>query len=328
MRPKVFFKATIWRLFLEGISENHLKSFVLIFGFIVGTYNNLKDFIEQLKITSSIKNWFNLDYKSFMGLILFNVSLVLVLILLSFLFSLIRTFIQNFDLTVIRKNEGLEISKGLLNKLNLELKASRIQNTTISTNRFKSALGLYQLAFTQAMVNKKQRQKFNIIGLSRVQINELLDQFYPMALIDIVKHKPNIYYVQRIWYISILPIISLNFAFYFISVSFILINIPLILLIGLATHYSFKKKYYSIDGNNIVIGGGGLIDTYTSLLEISKIQSITLSQTIFQKRRGLASLKIYSASRPLVIPHIEIFQAQNIKNYLLFKVESENKDWM
>tara|TARA_R110002124_G_scaffold135079_2_gene297941 strand:+ start:53644 stop:55137 length:1494 start_codon:yes stop_codon:yes gene_type:complete len=324
----IFFKASFKRILLEGISENHLKSFVLVFGFIVGVYNDLKEFIEQLSISKEFSSWFSLDSESFISLVVFNLSIVVLLLVLSFMLSLVRVLIQNFNLTVTRSEKGLEISKGLFNKINLGLIASRIQTTTVSTNRLKGVMGLYQLAFTQAMVNKKQRKKFNIIGLSKAQINELLNQFYPEVLSNNTANKPDMYFVYRVVFLSIIPIILINIGFVFLPKLFFFLNIPILGFIGLSIYFAYKKKYYSIDDHYIIVGGGGLIDKTTSYLETSKIQAVSINQTIFQKRRGLASVKVFSASKSLVIPHIVMTSAQDIKNYLLYKVESEDKDWM
>jgi putative membrane protein len=324
----IYYKASLRRILLEGVSENHIKSFVLIFGFIIGGYNDLKEFIEQLSISHEVSNWFSLDNESFIGLLIFNAAIVVLLLFLSFMLSLVKILVQNFNLTVTRSKNGLEISKGLFNKISLGLIASRIQTTTVSTNRLKRSLGLYQLAFTQAMVNKKQRQKFNIIGLSKAQINELLNQFYPNILSNNTRHKPEIYFVYRILLISVIPLMLINTGVFFLPKLFFLLNIPILLFLALCIYFVYKKKYYSIDEQYIIVGGGGLIDRTTSYLEISKLQAVSIHQTIFQKRRGLASVKLFSASKSLSIPHIVIANARNIKNYLLFKVESENKDWM
>ncbi|WP_296313193.1 PH domain-containing protein [Winogradskyella sp. UBA3174] len=324
----IYFKASIKKLLLEGVSENHFKSFALIFAFIISIYQDLKEFVNQLNLTSRFGSWFELDGESFMALLLFNVTIVVALLISSFFLSMIRMFVQNFNLTVKRKTEGLEISKGLLNKINLSLSASRIQNSTISTNRLKRAFGLYKLAFTQAMANKKQQINFNIVGLGKLQINELLDQFYPDVQKRLLKNKPNKYLMHRLLFTSALVVVLLNAGLYFGPKTLLFINIPLVVYIIANALYAYKKAYYHLDDDYIVVGGGKLIDTSTDFLEIKKVQAVTLNQSIFQKSRGLASVVIFSASKPLTIPHIELSMAFNIKNYLLFKVESENKDWM
>jgi putative membrane protein len=324
----VFFKASLKLLFFEGISENHIKSFLFIFAFIMSIYNDLKDVVAQINISSRFNSWFQLDEQSLLSMLFFNITIVVFLIFASFLFSLIRTVIQNFDLTVIKEADGLEISKGLFNKINLSLKTARIQTATIGTNRFKLALGLYQLAFTQAMVNKKQKQKFNIIGLSLTKINALIEEFYPLAFSNIIKNKPDKYMIYRLFFIALIPLLILNALFALLPQASYLLNIPILIFIITGAIYSYRKKYYSIDDTYIIIGGGGFIDTTTSVLEIHKTQAVTVQQTIFQKNRKLASVKIYSAGKFLTIPQIKYDTACSIKNYLLYKVEFEDKDWM
>jgi putative membrane protein len=63
-------------------------------------------------------------------------------------------------------------------------------------------------------------------------------------------------------------------------------------------------------------------------LEIHKAQAVEITQTIFQKRRKLASLTVHSASKSITIPHIEKTEALAISNFILYLVESQNKDWM
>jgi putative membrane protein len=324
----VYFKASIKKLLLEGVTENHFKSFLLIFAFVIGVYNDIKDFVEQLDLTSKFGSWFQLDSESFMALLLFNVSLIIVFLIVSFFFSLIKMLIQNFDLTVKRNSKGLEISKGLFNKINLSLYETRIQNTTIITNRLKEAFGLYKLAFTQAMANKKQQLNFNIVGLGKTQIAELLQQFYPNVEDRLIKNKPNAYFKYRLCLIGFFILILINVGLFLGPYELLLLNIPLLIIIFGNVIYAYKKAYYHIDEDYVVIGSGALIETKTDFLEIKKVQAVSLNQTIFQKRRNLASVVLFTASKPITIQHIELNTAFEIKNYLLFKLESENKDWM
>lgn len=324
----VYYKASVKKLLLEGVSENHFKSFVLIFAFIMGIYNDVKQFLDQLDLTEVFGPWFKLDDESLMGILLFNVSIVIVLLVLSFFLSLIRMFVKNFNLTVKRNADGLEISKGLFNKINLSLSSSRIQNTTVYTNKLKQVFGLYKLAFTQAMANKKQQLNFNIVGLGKHQISDLLQQFYPNVEERLIKNKPHKYLLHRVLFFSAIIVVLINVGLYFAPKSFLVINVPLLIYVVANAIYTYRKSYYHLDSDYIVVGGGRLVDTTTSFLEIKKVQAVTLKQTIFQKNKGLASIVVYSASKPLTIPHIHLTTAFTIKDYLLFKVESENKDWM
>ena len=325
---QIYFKASFTKLLLEGISENHLKSFLLIFAFLMGLYNDVKEFVNSVGFMEGFRDWFKLDGESVMAIVLLNLTFVAVMLVVSMLFSMVKILVQNFNLTVLRSEKGLEISKGLFNKINLGLTSSRIQKTTISTNRLKKALGLYKLSFTQANTNKKQQQNFNIVGLNKTQVTELLNQFYPSIDDRVVTHKPNRYMLFRMLYYGFLILIVLNVGLYFLPIQFQWLNVFLFILIGGNAWFIYKKAYYFLDEEYIVRGGGGLIDTYTSFLELHKTQSVQIKQTYFQRRRGLANLIIHSASKSLTIPHISKSEAFYLSNCILYLVESQNKDWM
>jgi putative membrane protein len=59
-----------------------------------------------------------------------------------------------------------------------------------------------------------------------------------------------------------------------------------------------------------------------------KAQSVDFRQSFFQKRRGLASLRVNNASGQMNIPYIPEDVAYKLMNYLLYRVEAANKKWM
>jgi putative membrane protein len=203
-----------------------------------------------------------------------------------------------------------------------------MQKTTISTNRLKRALGLYKLSFTQANSNKKQQGNFNIVAINKKQVSELLEQFYPNIHTRISKNKPHKYLMYRLLYIGFFIVFMINIGLFFLPSVFLLVNILLVLLVIGNAWFSYRKCFYYVDKDYIVRGGGGLIDSWTSFLELHKTQSIQIKQSIFQKRRGLTSMIIHSASRSMTIPHITRAEALDLCNGILYLVESQNKDWM
>ncbi|WP_299224969.1 PH domain-containing protein [uncultured Psychroserpens sp.] len=324
----LYYKVSIKKLLLEGVSENHFRSFIFILFFIIGLYNDFKDFLESLNIKTRFDGYFAFSDTEILSLLIFNFALVFVLLFIAFLFSLIKTFLENFNLKVTSTNKGLEISKGLFNKVSLVLEPNRIQNTIVKTNRLKQWLGLYKLNFTQAMVNKKQQKHFTIIGLNKFKVDELIQKFYPNIFSSVVKLKPEKYFIYRSTLSYIIVLALLNLIFSFISVELFLINIPFVIFASLSIIYSYKKAYYSIDENYLIVGSGKLVDINTNFLELHKVQGVALKQTIFQKRRTLASVMVYSSTNAVTIPHIKEENAKSIIDFLLFKIESSKKDWM
>ena len=75
------------------------------------------------------------------------------------------------------------------------------------------------------------------------------------------------------------------------------------------------------------INGGTFGDKY-SLLPLYKVQNIKRYTNIYQRRRDLASLRIYTASGSLTIPYIPNELADDLTDYLLYRVEDSKRYWM
>ena len=72
----------------------------------------------------------------------------------------------------------------------------------------------------------------------------------------------------------------------------------------------------------------GAISHKWEQMELHKIQAVEFRQSIFQKRRALASLDLMNASGTITIPYINEKVAKNIYNYLLYHTEISGKSWM
>ncbi len=325
---KIFFKVTPFRLLLEGLSQNHFKSFLVIMSFFFGLYYEFKEYLEDYRIQERIESTVQLESDSILNFLIANLIVIFLVVVISSLFSVIRTFIVNFDLEVIEHQKRIEINKGLINKVSLSLTPSRIQNLVIKTNRLKRYLGLYTVSVKQAMVNAKQRKSFVIVALAKYQVSDLVQKLVENYNSTIEKYKPEWYYNR----ISAIEMFIMILVF----------NIPAYLIFGpekwwincilfpIAVGYiylSYKKAYYQIDDDFITVGSG-VIDTTTTILEIHKIQSVELKQSIFQKRRNIASVIISTASKDTKIPYIKESAALNIYNFLLYRVETQHKNWM
>jgi putative membrane protein len=87
------------------------------------------------------------------------------------------------------------------------------------------------------------------------------------------------------------------------------------------------KSYYKID-ESFLTTGNGFIESNTNILELHKIQSVEWSQSIFQKRKKIASLKVFTASSRLSIPYIKEDMAKAVMDFIIFRVTSSQKNWM
>ncbi|WP_028870826.1 PH domain-containing protein [Psychroserpens burtonensis] len=324
----VFFRVSLKRLFLEGISQNHLRSFLIITSFVFGLYYEFKDYFRDLKLKQGLEELIHLDKESLLNIIIINTVFILVAILISLLFSVLKTVVTNFNLEVVENQKTIEINKGLFNKVSLSLTPSRIQNIVIKTNRIKRYFDLHTLSVKQAMVTVKQRKNFVIIALEKEQLKHLVDKLLVNYTSAIERSNPKGYY-KRILALNMFALALIINVPGFILFGNIMwyINIALVLFSVLYVTVTYRKAFYKIDDQFLTIGSG-FIDTTTNILEIHKIQAVKLKQTIFQKRIQISSVIISTASKSVKIPYVSETEAKSIYDYLLFKVESQNRDWM
>ena len=88
-----------------------------------------------------------------------------------------------------------------------------------------------------------------------------------------------------------------------------------------------RKSYFQFNKSQLIVGKGA-INTVWQQAEAYKTQSVDFRQSFFQKRRGLASLRVNNASGKIDIPYIPEDMANKLMNYLLYHVETSNKNWM
>jgi putative membrane protein len=58
-----------------------------------------------------------------------------------------------------------------------------------------------------------------------------------------------------------------------------------------------------------------------------KVQRITVTQSPFQRRRGLATMKVFLAAGSVSIPFVEYAAAARLRDFVLYRVESSRRAW-
>jgi len=82
--------------------------------------------------------------------------------------------------------------------------------------------------------------------------------------------------------------------------------------------------HYTDDG---LVRRSGTLGYRTVALLYRKVQRVTVSQSPLQRRKGLATLRVYMASGSVRVPYIAASTAKQLRDYILYKVESSDKAW-
>lgn len=230
------------------------------------------------------------------SLIKFGVVVVAITIFaalfIAWLISVIITFINYYDYTVIEEDERITITRGLLEKKRITIPLNRIQAIKIIESPLKQIFGYSSVVVESASAGYGEKDKkmtlFPLISKREVYntLRDLVPAFeweQPLTKPP-KKAKPFFYRIDFLW---LVPIIALSSYFWFpYGLLSILIIIPVI-LIGL---WQYKTTGFAIKGNQLTIVYRG-ISRVTFVVEKKRIQAMQSKQSYFQKRKNIASVQ-------------------------------------
>ena len=136
------------------------------------------------------------------------------------------------------------------------------------------------------------------------------------------------FFGRRLLYVVILPTMALFlWALYSESLGWYIVLIFWLVAGGFFQFYQYKKwRYFFYEEGLQTISG--VIERVHKVLLHRKAQGVRLKQSPYQRRKNLATIILHSASGDVNIPYIKMEHALQMKNYILFKVESSRRKWM
>jgi len=89
----------------------------------------------------------------------------------------------------------------------------------------------------------------------------------------------------------------------------------------------YSRKLLFSWTSNLVHIKTGVFGNRTVILKWEKIQSVKISQSLYQQRNSLADLIINTAGGTITAPYIPLEAASELQNFALYKVESSGEGW-
>lgn len=72
----------------------------------------------------------------------------------------------------------------------------------------------------------------------------------------------------------------------------------------------------------------GVFNQKQALLQWYKVQAVSIRQSPFFRRVGLANLTLHTAAGAVSVPFIPVEKAKAVRDFVLFKVETDRRKWM
>ncbi len=317
-------------LFKIGVSENHLRGLAAILGFGFWILQSVEDFIPQMKEGDNPVDYLEKDLG--IGYIIsFWVYLILALIVFSIIISLILTAFRYFDLQFIRTKVGFKVIAGLFTKREQSANINKIQIIRWQDSILKRLFGIFRLQLYQASSQTVNiNRSISVPGCYAPQINTVRQTYFPEEVNNEYEtHRISPLIIgRRVLYLggipaSIIALVAylndtpLNAIWSIVWLSFIFLTSRIF--------YQNWKFHLSKEG---LLTENGLLGTNFTLLKWYKVQSVKIRQSIYQRRKRVADIYFYTAAGSVKIPYIPLEKALAIKNYVLYKVESDKRAWM
>ena len=324
----LLFQLDFKTLIKVGVSSNLFRGVGLLLAFFAYLYNFIMDFISQIYDVNLEEDFKNRIPET----VTFISFLILAIIIIGFLITVMTTVFKYFDLKIFKNQQNYEVEYGLFKRINKVIKKAKTQIFEIRANPVKNIFKIKSVYVSQASSHQlTEKQKIGLVGLSNENINLLFSSLFQMdykALnYDIVQSQNRLFF--RYFYRSLFFILLLSTAAYFLYFNWISISALSLIFLILIYISILKVKKSNIGLNQDLISiRKGSIDTKFKIVEIYKLQSVKLSRNIFQRYNGHADLVVETASGSITVEYLKLEQARELLNYLIFKIESINKDWI
>ncbi|MGR7911857.1 PH domain-containing protein [Lysinibacillus capsici] len=218
---------------------------------------------------------------------------VMVVLIVAWIVSVVITLINYYDYTVRIEEEKLIITKGLLEKKRITLPLNRIQAIRIVENPLRQLTGYATVVVESAGGNGENGndKKITLFPLiKKPDCMQTLEQLFPEmnwqpTFTRSPKRARSFFY--RIDFFWLFPIIGASIYFFYPYGLLSLLLIPLTMLLGIWQH---KTAGYQIDGKQLAMQYR-VFSRITLIMEKKRIQSIESTQSYFQKRKNVMSVK-------------------------------------
>ena len=265
-----------------------------------------------------------------------GITILIGVILLFIIVSIAAAFLRYHNFQLFLDGRTLRSHAGLLTAHEHSMELGKIQTLRLEQGVVQRLLGHYRFTARQAVSGGKDRSKK--VFVVPVVTSELADSLRKRFLAPEsgrLSQDPtgtgfesiSPYYMRsKILFTGVLPALLAVFA---LSIPlgpaalFFLLWLP---VVAALSYRNWQRAGFMHDDQEI-IRRSGLLGYRTVGLLFRKVQRVTVTQSRYQRRKGLASLRIYMASGSVRVPYIEHGKAQQLRDYILYKVESSQLTW-
>lgn len=327
-QPADKIKISLISLIKIGLTRNYLQTFGLLVAFSFQIIDQLQDFFYK-DDASVYDDIFEASYDEYLGL--FGIALFFGLIAVVVIFNLARTLLTYYNYQIHLKDKHLTASYGLTDSHIISVPANKVQMFQFQQNYFQKLMNLFEVKIKQVESNEDNKKKKGLIipGANYLELNILFKVIFSNNLINVKDgYKPHIRVLAiKIAILCIPAFIALMILYFTESLFYSWIILPFFTLGFLLIYLGYRNEKMVFKDDFLVVKNG-IWDITTTYLPVDKIQKISISQSIFQEKRQIGSLNLYTAAGIVTLYYYDFNLLQHMVNEILYKIEKNKHSWM
>lgn len=317
------YSLNVLQLLKLGLSSNYLRGLLLLITF----YLTLRDqFFLREFLPAEIVVEGNLAYN-------LSAWMVLLLMLAVVVVTVGDTFIKYYNLHLKKSDSGLQVEMGLRKNKKVSLKAKRVQSINISSNPIQQRLDLHKVKiYLASSANDPDKSVITIPGVSQEFILKILDYVYGISIEQVSQIIPDKILIFKKVSRGLFPLLLIPFIIGFydldLPIKTVSIGIVIYIIILIAYQFLYFRSLRLTLSEEVIVKHSGVWRSKRQYVEIWKLQSVSILQPFWYRKKDLVNLILYSAGGDIFFELIDRNEAESLIDYLLYKSESTSRGWM
>lgn len=316
-------------MFRIGLSSNRALVFLVFLGPLM---ERLDDRFDRL-----IADYTTVDPAelSLLAGIAMLIGIAFAVLLVLVIASIIGAFLRYHRFRLEVADGVLRSTGGLLTRHEHSMRPAKIQSLAATQNLMLRFFSRYRVRARQASSGKSRLGKDFVVPICEppdlgVLQHEVFGDELADATLD--PHSPQFNSISRHFIRSRLLIFGFMPATFMVAITAdhngwgSLIYLLWLLPVAVITWLAYRRYGFSVTERGIVLRRGIVGFRVIAFLQ-RKVQRVTVTQSLAQKRRGLATMRFYLASGSVKLPFVPYPLAAGVRDKVLYRVESSERAW-
>jgi putative membrane protein len=323
------YRLTDTDVFKLALSANHIRTFFLLFVFAIKFITDAQEVLDADQ-REAIGSYTDNAIAALSWV--FFVVVFLMIAIVSVIISASRVFLEYYDFRMQETEKGWKVSHGLLTQKQKVISRSKIQMVEYRANWIRRLLDFWFIDLSILGQDKMKKQaQINVPLTSFAEVKHLADEYLPHESIQKTGERISPTYWGRQVLFRVLPTCVVLWGVLRLMSGEWLISSATagILCLNWVIHvWVWRKKFrWFAKEDGLVVFKSVWGQSYT-LLVWHKVQTVRLSQTIYQRQKGLANLQFITAGGEITLPYLSLPTAQRLLDETLYKIESRQDAWL